>query len=181
MRQLQVQKLQATSTVHLVEGVAHEYTLRLATQPTGNGEVRVTPGVEGLSGNYSVGLFDENDQEVTSFVFNSSNPWDSPQRLKVLVAENSRDEDIGTGSVTFSVTGGGYDKVKVVPILFDIADNDERGVTITPSNTLSVAEGAMATYTVVLDTQPSQRVSVSLVLEGLGSDRVTLESRIPDV
>ena len=41
-----------------------------------------------------------------------------------------------------------------------IADNDERGVTVAPS-AITLAEGASATYTVALDTEPTDTVTVT--------------------
>ena len=62
----------------------------------------------------------------------------------------------GTSQVAgFAVTG----------TTLSITDNDERGVTVSPTD-LTLAEGAGATYTVVLDTEPTETVTVTPSLSG---------------
>ena len=62
----------------------------------------------------------------------------------------------GTSQVAgFAVTG----------TTLSINDNDERGVTVSPS-VLTLTEGATATYTVVLDTEPTQTVTVTPTVSG---------------
>ena len=62
----------------------------------------------------------------------------------------------GTSQVAgFAVTG----------TTLSINDNDERGVTVSPS-VLTLTEGATATYTVVLDTEPTQTVTVTPSVSG---------------
>ena len=46
-----------------------------------------------------------------------------------------------------------------------INDNDERGVTVSPTD-LTLTEGASATYTVVLDTEPTETVTVTPSVSG---------------
>ena len=60
-------------------------------------------------------------------------------------------------SITGSAEVAGFD---VTGTTLVITDNDERGVTVSPA-ALTLAEGASATYTVVLDTEPTDTVTVT--------------------
>ena len=90
-------------------------------------------------------------------------------------------EDEGDGE-TVAVTGtttatqeGATTVLEVTGALLLIADNDNRGVTVTTADPLVVAEGASATYTVVLDSAPTADVTVTLTVEGDRDVTVPLE------
>ena len=81
-------------------------------------------------------------------------------------------EDEGDGE-TVAVTGkttamqeGATTVLEVTGALLLIADDDNRGVTVTTADPLVVAEGDSATYTVVLDSAPTADVTVTLTVEG---------------
>ena len=71
-----------------------------------------------------------------------------------------------TDAVGFAVTG----------TTLSIDDNDARGVTVS-STDLSLSEGASATYTVVLDTEPTETVTVTPSL-GSGDTDVTVSGAL---
>ena len=65
-----------------------------------------------------------------------------------------------------SITGTSQDAgFEVIGTTVAITDNDERGVTVSPTD-MTLAEGASATYTVVLDTEPTETVTVTPSVSG---------------
>ena len=76
------------------------------------------------------------------------------------------DDDVNEANETLTVAGSttatGF---AVNPTTVTIADDDERGVTVTPT-ALTVPEGGSATYTVVLASQPTGTVTVTPSVSG---------------
>ena len=76
------------------------------------------------------------------------------------------DDVIDEPDEAVSITGTSQDAgFEVIGTTLAIADNDERGVTVSPTD-LTLAEGASATYTVVLDTEPTETVTVTPTVSG---------------
>ena len=130
----------------VTEGSRAEYTVVLATQPTGR--VTVTPSSD--------------DTEVATvsgaLVFTTGN-WSSAQTVTVTGEENSVAG--GDGSATVSHRVEGYGAVTASSVTVAVTDNDTAGVTVSPPG-LTVAEGGEATYTVVLVTEPGGSVTVEV-------------------
>ena len=61
----------------------------------------------------------------------------------------------GSATFTHSAIGGGYESATIASVTATEADDDTVGVTVSGDGMLSVPEGGSATYSVVLDTQPS--------------------------
>ena len=76
--------------------------------------------------------------------------------------EDRIDERVEAVSITGTTEAAGFG---VSGTTLSITDNDERGVTVSPTD-LSVSEGASATYTVVLDTEPTETVTVTPSVSG---------------
>ena len=72
------------------------------------------------------------------------------------------DERVEAVSITGATEVAGF---AVTGTTLSINDNDERGVTVSPS-VLTLTEGASATYTVVLDTEPTENVTVTPSVSG---------------
>ena len=72
---------------------------------------------------------------------------------------DERDEAV---SITGTIQDAGFE---VLGTTLSITDNDERGVTVSPS-VLTLSEGAGATYTVALDTEPTEIVTVTPSVSG---------------
>ncbi|MCY3759012.1 MAG: hypothetical protein OXG96_14930 [Acidobacteria bacterium] len=131
------------------EGGSDTYTVRLATQPSGNVTVRIARAAAG-------------DTSITasppSLSFTTIT-WSTPQTVTVSAAE---DDDLADGSATFTHTaqGGGYGSVTGA-VKATERDNDSAGLVFSRS-ALSVAEGGSRAYTVRLLSQPSARVTVSI-------------------
>ena len=65
-----------------------------------------------------------------------------------------------------------YDPVANADLAVAVTDDDSAGITITAASPFTVGEGASATYTVELDTQPSGDVVIRLTVTG--SSEVTV-------
>ena len=139
----------------VVEEGDQTYTLVLDTQPAG--DVTVTPSVSG-----------NRDVMVTpaSLTFRVSN-WNSAQTVTVTAAADDDAVD-DTASVRHAVSGADYGRVRIEDIRVTVQDNDEQGVTIDPTS-VQLREGGRASYTVVLNTQPTGTVTIRPAL-AVGSD-----------
>ena len=130
---------------------------------------------EGESGTYSVGLETEPSSSVTVKVkvpedadltvspdtleFTADN-WEDLQTVTVSTTEDDDAISDGVG-ISHDITGGGYSITDGATVAVTITDDDTPGVTVSPT-TLTVPEGGSETYTVVLDTEPSDDVTVTV-------------------
>ena len=78
----------------------------------------------------------------------------------------SIDDFVDEPDEALSITGASQDAgFEVIGTTLAITDNDERGVTVSPTD-LALSEGAGATYTLVLDSEPTEIVTVTPSLSG---------------
>ena len=129
------------------EDRSRTYSAFLSAAPTG--DVTVT-----------INLPTGNDLSIdkNSLTFTTDN-WNVPQAVRVSAADD--DDGIPDAPVTIghTVSGGGYGSGDNFGITVTIEENDTRAVTLSTVS-LVIAEGEEATYTVALDTQPSDDVTV---------------------
>ena len=130
------------------EGGSGTYTVALDTLPSGDVTVAIS------SDNADV------TADPASLTFSTSN-WATPQTVTVSAAEDE-DRLQDTAMVTHDPSGADYDSVSNADLAVTVIDNDIPGETVTPTS-LTVAEGGTNTYTVVLDAQPSDEVTVTIV------------------
>ena len=125
------------------EGCNVTYTVALKTQPAGN--VIVTIG-------------DPSNTDVTAdpatLTFTPDN-WNVPRTVTVTCAEDDDAVD-DEGIIPHTV-----DSVPDQDVIVDVDDNDDAGVTISPSS-LIIAEGGEDTYTVILDSEPTGDVTITI-------------------
>ena len=139
------------------EGDSGTYTVALATLPTGN----VTVTVAGASGEVTV---DTNstmpgNQNMLSF---TTTTWSTPQTVTVS-AGNDGDTTNDSATLTHTASGGGYGSV-TGNVVVTVEDDDTVGVT-TATTDDTATEGSTsdtATFTVVLNTEPSDNVAVTV-------------------
>lgn len=92
--------------------------------------------------------------------------WDAPRTITVTgvddaVADGSQPYTIITGDASSSDLG--YDGLTVADVSVNNTDNDSAGISVTPTSGLVTTEaGGMATFEVVLNSQPSDDVVISL-------------------
>ena len=130
------------------EGGSGTYTVALDTLPSGDVMVAIS------SDNADVTV------SSSSLTFSTSN-WSAAADGH---GHGGQDADRlqDTAMVTHDPSGADYNSVSNADLAVTVTDNDMPGVTVTPTS-LTVAEGGSGTYTVVLDTQPSGDVTVTIV------------------
>ncbi|MEZ6125267.1 MAG: NF038122 family metalloprotease [Planctomycetaceae bacterium] len=142
-------------------GATDSYTIVLATVPTDDVTVTVTPdGQIDLGSGAGVAV-------VLTFTVGT---WDTPQTVTVTAVDDSAAEGNHTGTITHAVTSvdAAYDGFAVANVVANITDNDTPGVTIVESGgSTDVIEGHTTdTYTVVLDSVPSADVTITVTPDG---------------
>ena len=127
------------------EGLSETYTVVLDAAPTG--EVTITPTAPA---GFSV--------SPASLSFTDTN-WNVAQTFTVTADHDDDLEKHAGGEITHAVTG--YGTVTTAdPVGVQSEDDDDPHITVTPT-TLAVNEEMTATYTVVLDFQPADNVTVT--------------------
>ena len=138
----------SASVLTIQEGSSGHYTVVLDSQPTDD----VTVTIGGASGDVSV--------QPASLTFTRAN-YATAQTVTVMAAE---DEDATTDpavTLTHSASGGGYGSVSIGAVTVTITENDETAVRLSASG-LTVEEGSSGNYTVVLDSPPTDEVTVTI-------------------
>jgi len=143
------------STVEVSEsGTSDTYTVVLSSEPANTVTVTLaTPGGQATAVSTASG--------TSTLTFTTEN-WDEPQSVTV----NAVDDDVAEGdhnsAVTHTASGGGYDSVSIGSVTIEIDDNDVAGASVSPG-TVNVAEGgATATYTLVLNSEPTSNVTITI-------------------
>ncbi len=143
----------STAALTVAEGDAARYTVVLETEPPG----QVTVAVQ---------VPEESDLSVSpkALTFTSAD-WSQPQEVTVTA---SQDDDAVADSavmVTHAVSGGDYDGVAASGVAVSITEDDTPGVKVSVDS-LTVAEGGSRGYTVVLETEPADAVTVAVMVPG---------------
>ena len=121
----------------------------------------------------TIGLSSSDTTEGTvapaTLTFTAAN-WNTPQTVTV----TGVDDDLDDGDVAYSDRDGrgdqramaNYNGVDPADVAVTNTDNDTAGITVTPTSGLTTTEaGGTATFTVVLDSQPTADVTVGLSVE----------------
>ncbi len=145
----------------VAEGGSATYTVALMTQPT----AAVTVTVSKVAGDDDLTA----SPATLTFTGGNSGNWDTAQVVTVTAAE---DDDGLAGTATFTHTASSsdsnYNNLTANLTATEI-DTSIIGVTVSAADPLLVAEGGRAEYTVVLDTQPTAAVTVT-VAKAAGGD-----------
>jgi Domain of unknown function (DUF4347)/FG-GAP-like repeat len=144
---------QSGGTTAITEGSATDsYTVVLTSQPTSDVTITLTNGTQ-------------TSTNPTSLTFTAAN-WNVAQTVTVTAVNDAIAEGNHTGSITHtaSSTDANYNGITIGSVSAAITDNDSAGVTITQSGgTTAITEGgATDTYTVVLNSQPTGDVTITL-------------------
>lgn len=133
-------------------GVSDTYTLVLISQPLD--DVTITPATDG-----------ETTVNPTSVTFTDAD-WNVPKTITVTAVDDAVAEGLhgSTISHTAESTDGVYDGMAVASINVNITDNDTAAVTVTESGgSTDVTEGgASDTYSVVLESEPTAEVTITI-------------------
>ncbi len=149
----------STSALTIAEGSSGTYTVKLDTRPSAN----VTVTVGGTAGDVTV------DKAFLTF---TPQNYATAQTVTVSAGQDDDGDTDPDVTLTHSAAGGGYGSVSIDDVLVSITEDDTKGVTVS-TGTLTVAEGGSGTYTVKLDTKPSDDVTVTV---GGASGDVTLDT-----
>ncbi|MBK8285708.1 MAG: hypothetical protein IPK97_13025 [Ahniella sp.] len=143
---------QSSGTTNVTEGgTTDTYTIVLNAQPSANVSITISPDAQ-LS-----------TSPVGPLTFTTAN-WNQAQTVTVTAVNDAVAEGSHGGTITPSASGGGYTGVSVASISATITDNDVVGVTVAQSSgTTEVTEGGNTdTYTIVLVSQPTATVSITV-------------------
>ena len=144
------------TSISAAEGAAAgSYTVVLDSEPSGM--VTVTVG----------GAGDDVTVSPSTLTFDGTT-WATAQTVTVEAVDDALTEGEEEVTLTHTARDGGYDGVRIAGLAVTVDDNDAAGVTVGPTS-ISATEGAAAgSYQVVLDSQPSGTVTVTV--GGAGSD-----------
>ena len=138
----------------IAEGASDSYEVVLTSQPAHDVTVTITH-----SGDQDIGI---NDQELT---FTDSD-WNQAQTVVVTAAhDDDAIDDNATFSHTVASADGDYNGITVSEVEVTATDDETAGVSITPTK-LTIAEGGSDSYHVVLTSQPSHEVTVTITHSG---------------
>ena len=148
-------------STNVVEGGATDtYTVALHSQPTANVVVTVTPGSQ-----VSVGAGAGTAIQLTF----TPATWNSAQTVTVTANDDHFAEGNHTGSIAHTVASSdsNYNAIVAAGVTVHITDNDSAGVTTTETGGTHVVEGgATDSYTVVLTSEPTASVTVTIATDG---------------
>ena len=153
------------------EGGWLTYTVKLASQPTGDVTVALSP-VDESNRKVHVQWTAASNPRIGTTTFTTSN-WNTPQTVYVW---GQQDDELHnctlqscqtainneTDTITHSASGGGYDNVSA-SMTAAVEEDDGIGVS---AATLSVSEGGSASYSVHLIAQPDENVTVNIAVTG---------------
>ncbi len=135
-------------------GITDNFNIVLTAQPNSNVVV-----------NFESGNIAEGTLNVTQVVFTPAN-WNVPQNVIV----TGVDDLLADGNITFNMTASvakdfsddHFDLFPDKTISVTNADNDSPGVTVSAISKNTSESGIQSTFTIVLNTQPSADVNISL-------------------
>ena len=152
------------TAVSVPEGGSATYTVALAGEPTTD----VTIAVAKQSGG---------DDNITvspaSLTFTTTN-WGTAQTVTLSAAQDN-DNDAGTATITHTATStdSNFNGMTIPDVTATEADDEAPGVTLSASS-LTIAEGSFATYTIVLDSRPTDAVAIALALQSSSGPGITV-------
>ena len=137
----------SASTLNVQENGTATYTLVLDTEPVG-GPVSVAVASSATS---------TATASPPALTFTAEN-WDVPQTVTVAGVDDANTTDDGS-TVSHTATGADYGSVAIGSVAVTVRDDEQAGLKVSPTS-LTVEEGATATYTVRLNTAPAGAVTV---------------------
>ena len=141
----------APNTFEVTEGGTASYTVALALEPTGTVTVTMTT---------ALGATDLSVATSSTVLYFTPENWDRPQTVNVAAMED--DDAVADATVTLvhEASGGAYEGVTSEASV-TIKENDAPNVTVS-ATTLQVLEGMEEMYSVVLTSQPTGDVTVTM-------------------
>ena len=147
--------LSATSLA-VNENAFGTYTVALSSQPTTN----VTVTVDGAIGDVSVDTDPATTGDQTTLTFTPTN-WSTARMVTVTAADDDDAVNDPAVTLTHTASGGDYASLTGPSLSVTITENDSRGVMLSTTN-LTMNEGDTESYTVLLDSEPTENVTVTI-------------------
>ena len=163
------------TALSVVAGRSNEYTVKLATEPTG--DVTVT-----ISGHGSTDVSLSGDTlDNTTLTFTVGN-WSMAQTVTVSAAENAATAKV---PLAHAVAGADYASVTAEPVVVSVVAVAGQHPTIqvgvsSSTQTLTVPEGGSNSYTLVLSSRPTGDVAIGVTLPA-GTDLTLSSKTMPDL
>ena len=136
------------ASLTIAEGGTDTYTVALDTQPTGDVMVTISSNNPDVTAEPAALTFTTTDWNV--------------QKTVTVTAGQDADAVDDAATLTHNPSGADYNSVSNADLAVTVTDDETAGVTVTPTS-LTIGEGGSGTYTVVLDTQPTGDVTVTIV------------------
>ena len=155
------------TALSVAEGDSVSYTVRLASRPTATVTVTLRSGDDrSVSLLVPVPVPPTPTTPARSTLRFTTGDWDLPRTVTVGGVDDDDAADEST-TVTHTASGGGYSAVSATVTV--TVDDDESVGLVVSAESLSVAEGATASYTVRLATEPTDAVTVALTSSDVGA------------
>ena len=147
------------TALSVVAGRSNEYTVKLATQPTG--EVTVT-----ISGHASTDVSLSGPTLSSDTLTFTTDNWSMAQTVTVSATESAA---TGKVTLTHAVAGADYASVTAEPVVVSVVAVAGQHPTIqvgvsSSTQTLTVPEGGSNSYTLVLSSRPTGDVAIGVTL-----------------
>ncbi len=160
------------SPVAVTEGGSHvTYSVVLDTQPPSN----VTININGIQVDVDKDSGSDGFATTETLTFTNAN-WNTAQLVRVLAIDDNDIEGAHIGTVTHSASGGGYDSVIISSVTANITDNDNATATVTAITGNTGEDGTTATFTIVLDSKPTDDVTIGLSSDNTNEGTVSPSS-----
>ncbi|MEI7595673.1 MAG: HYR domain-containing protein, partial [Bacteroidota bacterium] len=149
--------LTSKASVTTSENLTYEdFTVTLGSAPTGNVVINVSSDDTG-----------EGTVSVSQLSFNASN-WNTPQTVRV----TGVNDDVDDGDINYNINLAinkpstddlsGFENATAALVTAINTDNDVAGVTVSPTSITTTEAGGTATFTIVLNTEPTENVSFTV-------------------
>ena len=152
-----VSVVQSGGSTNVTEGGATDsYTVVLTSQPTADVTITVSPNAQ----------VSRTPTSPLQFTAGPSGTWNIPQTVTVSAVNDSVVEGPHSGVLTHAAASGdaSYNGISISSVTANITDNDTAGVSVVQSGgSTNVTEGgATDSYTVVLTSQPTADVTITV-------------------
>lgn len=157
----------STDSVNTTEaGDTDNYTIVLDTQPTNSVTLNIAS--------------DSQSSVSTSSILFTTTTWNVPQTIVVSAINDDIDDVVNTSTISHSATSadGNYNEIAIESIINTITDNDTAGISVSSSSGSTTEGGGTATYTVVLNTQPTDTVTIPVSSGDLSEGIVSTSSLV---
>ena len=154
------------------DGATDSYTLVLASPPSANVMITVTPDAQCLVNGSS-------DPVTLTFTRTGATRWSNPQTVTIGAADDGVIEADHSCTVSHSIAAGSaaeYLGTSIGQVSADITDNDSAGIAVSAISGDTNEWGATATFTMVLTSQTTSDVTVDLSSSNPAEGTVAPES-----